>query len=192
MADGLISSSSSNSANSLIGQNMKTGASFQALGALGNIMGSHVEYNLLKRETAQLGIEASSVELQAMQEANMLREQFLESIGNYTYGAAQRGVSVGSENVKANIESSAISLGRDIQKKTKSAELKANALRAQRKILNARGKHNLTQSYISGLTSLGMAGMNWQTGNALMGENMAGQSSGWNPATSAPSMKPGR
>ena len=103
-------------------------------------VGSIIDYSALKGELSNYRIQADQIELQAKQRANQLREQFLGAVGSYTANASQRGISVASGNVRQNIESSAMSLGKDIQRQDKNARMQAQTLRQQAKVYQKQGK----------------------------------------------------
>ena len=118
-------------------------AKFEAgASAFSSAMGGIQNYNLTLASNKSLRVEASQVELQSKEKANQLRQQFLGAVGNYTFQAGQRGVSVKSGSVQSNIMESSANLGKDIAKQEKTAELQASALRGQAKInkIAARGK----------------------------------------------------
>jgi hypothetical protein len=60
----------------------------------------------------------------------MLRKKFLAMVGNATYSAAARGVSVDSGSVRANLERSSEELGKDIATIDRNAAMKAKSLRS--------------------------------------------------------------
>lgn len=118
------------------------------------IAGGIINYGALRTDASQLKTEAASIELQAKERANLIREQFIEAMGAYQMNAAQRGVSVGSMSVRDNIENSAVNLGKDIAKAERNATMQANALRAQAKIAKIRGKYSMISDIASGIGSL--------------------------------------
>ena len=98
----------------------------------------------------------------------MLREQFIGAIGSYQMNAAQRGVSVGSGSVRDNIESSAMSLGNDINTLKKSAQLQADAIRTQAKVAKWQGKSALVSGVLSGISQAFGAYSNYEKGSKLL------------------------
>ena len=138
-------------------------------GGFAQIVGSSINYSLLKTDLKQLETSAQNIELQAQERANQLRQQFISSIGSYQFGAAQRGVSVGSGSVLSNLESSAMNVGLDVQKAKKNASLQASALRTQAKIAKSRGKFQHTQNVIGGLSSIGSGAMDIYKGGSING-----------------------
>lgn len=139
--------------------------------AFAEMAGSYLNYSALRTEAMQLGVQASNIELQAQQQANMLREQFISNVGTYQYGAARRGISVGSGSVRSNVESSAMNMGEDIRRAGKNAQMKASALRSQERIMKGRAKAQLISGIASGVSS--MAGSVASYG---VGANLAGGS----------------
>lgn len=146
-------------------------------GAFAQMASSQMDYSALQTNAYALQVQANSIELQAKQRANMLREQFVSAIGSYQFGAANRGVSVGSGSVRQNIESSAISLGKDIQSQQKVAQMQANALRSQASIAKMQAKSARVSGILSGISSLSSAVLSYATGQQLgkMAENKGTQ-----------------
>lgn len=122
-------------------------------GDFSNIVGSFIDYNALKMDLKNYGLQAQNVELAAKQQANQIRQQYLQTAANYSYNAARRGISVNSASVRSNLEGSAEAMGRDIQRLDQNAHLEANALRTKAKIAKIYGKaeHNrqLTDSLVN-------------------------------------------
>lgn len=128
----------------LLGQSQESYAlsGFQkTAGGYAQLVGAKLNWKALKTELHQFELNAQNIELQAQERANQLREQFISNVGNYQFGAAQRGISVGSGSVMQNIESSAMSLGSDIAKQQKIASIKASSLRTQEEIARMRGRY---------------------------------------------------
>lgn len=141
---------------------MTTGA-----GSFAQMAGAALDYSLLKADAGNLYVQANQIELQAQQRANMLREQFLSSIGTYQYGAAQRNISVGSGSVVGNIERSAGKLGEDITTMQKSAGLEARALRSQATNMRKTAKANAVSSMLGAVGSLAGAVGSFTMGYSL-------------------------
>lgn len=152
---------------SIAGEQYKLSSLTAGASAFAQMAGSYLDYSALQTNAYALKAQASNIELQAQQRANMLREQFISSIGSYQFGAAQRGVSVGSGSVVQNIESSAGDLGKDIQKEKKVAQMRANALRGQAKIQKMQAKSGLVSSILSGVGSLAGAVGTYAVGSEL-------------------------
>ena len=135
-------------------------------GGYAQLVGAKLNWNALKTELTQYELSAQNIELQAQERANQLREQFISNVGNYQFGAAQRGVSVGSGSVRQNLESSAMSLGSDIAKQQKIADVKASSLRTQSEIARIRGRFQYGQqkatafgNMTSGIMDIAKGGM---------------------------------
>lgn len=139
---------------SLAGENYKMGGITGFGSAFASMAGSMLNYQALKTEAMQLGVQASNIELQAQQQANALREQFISNVGTYQYGAARRGVSVGSGSVRSNIESSAMNVGEDIRRAGKNASMQASALRTQAKIARKRASAQRFSSIMGGISGM--------------------------------------
>lgn len=135
--------------NSKNSQNALYGAS-----ALANIVGSTINYNLLKSQNASLGIQASQVELSALEQVNEMRQQFNENIGKVQYNATQRGIKTSSGSVQENLEHSAKNFGEDVQTIQKNAERQATVLRGQQAVNNKIARANMWGSISSSLFSL--------------------------------------
>ena len=152
----------------LAGENYKTSAGYSAAGAFADMIGAQLNYSALKTEYGQLKVQASNIELQAKQQANILRDQFLNSVGSYQFGAAQRGISVGSGSVQQNIMSSSENLGRDIQRIQQNANMQASALRTQAQIMKNRATLNRNLSLVKGATSLLGSYSTYQKGSDIL------------------------
>jgi hypothetical protein len=127
--------------------NEKNAAISGIASSFSSLAGSFIDYASLRSDIANLRVNAGQVELQAKQKANQLREEFIKSMGTYTYSAAKRGVAVSSASVQSNLQNSASALGKDIQRLEQNASLQAGALRAQAKI----AKHNAKAQMFSGI-----------------------------------------
>lgn len=138
------------------GKYQKSQGALTMAGGFANLAGSIIDYSALKGELTNYKIQANQVELQAKQRANQLREQFLGAVGQYTYGASARGISVKSGSVRQNIESSAMSLGKDIQRQEENARMKATVLRGQAKVLKHRGKSQMYANISKSAIQMGM------------------------------------
>lgn len=138
--NGLLSTISGDDINSYVGaQTMASGFASMAnayinYGALRTAAGNY------KIQATDKFIEADQVELQAQEQANSLRKEFIGAIGNATYNAAARGVKVSSANLQQNIERSAGEMDEDIRKTKKSAGMQADTLRMQGQSLRTQAK----------------------------------------------------
>lgn len=126
-----------------------------------NMAGSFIDYAALRTDARNLNIQAGNVELQAKQRANQLRQQFIESAGNYMFGAAQRGIAVQSGSVQANLQRSSEALGKDIQTMQQNASMQAGALRTQAKIAKIKARAGLVSGVAQGISgaALNTAGL---------------------------------
>ena len=152
----------------LAGKEYKWSSYAGAASAFAQMAGASMNYQALQTNASALKVQANNIELQAQQRANMLREQFISSIGSYQMSAAQRGVSVGSGSVRNNIESSSASLGNDINTLKKSAQLQANALRTQAKVSKMQGKSALVSGMLGGVSQAIGAYSNYKIGSKLL------------------------
>lgn len=145
--------------------------------AFAQIAGGYLDYSALRTNAAALKVQANSIELQAKQRANMLREQFIGAIGSYQFSAANRGVSVGSGSVRQNIESSSISIGKDIQNAKKVAAMQASALRTQAKVAKIQSRTAMVTGILGGISATAGAIGNYAIGAKLgdMAKSNAGQ-----------------
>ena len=110
-------------------------------------MGAILDYSALKQDLknynlhikgTELGMQ--SVELQATQMANKLRQQYIEQAGNYAYNAARRGVAVSSGSVQSNLRRTAEEMGKDVQNINREAEIEKKNLQMQKVALQAEKK----------------------------------------------------
>ena len=135
--------------------------------AFAQMAGGYMDYRALQTNAYALKVQANDIELQAKQRANYLREQFIGSIGSYQFSAANRGVSVGSGSVQQNIESSAIGLGKDMQKAQKVAQMQASALRTQSKLAKMQAKTQMVTGILGGISSVAGAVGSYAKGSYL-------------------------
>lgn len=138
----------------LAGEHYKTAGLYGGASAFAEMANAQLNYSALKAEYSQLNVQASNIELQAKQQANILREQFLNSVGTYQFGAAARNVSVGSGSVQQNIMRSSENLGRDVQRVQQNANMQASALRTQAQMMKNRATLKRNLSLVKGATSL--------------------------------------
>ena len=124
-------------------------------GDFSNIVGSFIDYSVLKRDLRNYYIQADNVQLQAKQQANQIREQYIQAASNYAYSAARRGVDVNSANVRQNLEGSAEAMGKDIQRLEENAYVKASSLRNQAKVEKAYAKAALVRNVTGSIMSMG-------------------------------------
>lgn len=169
----------------LAGTQYKRSAVASGAGAFSDLMGSYLDYTALNTSAGALKTQASNIELQAKQQANMLREQFISAVGSYQFMAANRGVAVGSGSVRANIENSAIAMGQDIQRAQKVASMKASALRTQAKMQRDQAKHGMISSILGTIGTLAGAYGNFQTGAELSSLSGVGGASSLEQAQTA-------
>lgn len=122
-------------------------AGTSAASGFAQLANASLNYDALNIQSDLTDIQAASVEVQALEKANMLRKSFLEASGNVIAGAAQRGIKTTSANVMDNLEGSAAAIGRDIQKLHKNAALQADVLRTQAKM----NRRSAQASLVSGV-----------------------------------------
>ena len=121
-----------------------------------SLANAYIDYNALRVQSGNLNIQADEVELQAQQQANALRKQFIGAIGNATYSAAARGVKVTSANLQQNIERSAGEMDEDIRKAKKSASMKAGSLRTQAKMAKVGAKTALVSGILGSVSDMAL------------------------------------
>ena len=122
-----------------------------------SMAGSFIDYAALRTDAGNLNIQAGNVELQAKQRANQLRQQFIDASGAYMFGAAQRGISVKSGSVQANLQRSSEALGKDVQIMEQNAAMQAGALRTQAKIAKAKARAGLVSGIASGVGNIALS-----------------------------------
>jgi hypothetical protein len=106
-----------------------------------------INYNMLKDISSYQELEAQSLELKVEEEVNLLRENFIQSVGTYQTNTAKRGFKVGEGSSAQNVEMSAQNLGKDIQKAKTSVDLKAEQLRrSSRKYNDSANSYNVLDS----------------------------------------------
>ena len=191
--NGLLSNISGDDINSYVGaQTMASGFASMA--------NAYVNYGTLRTAAGNYKIqatdkflEAEQVELQAQEQANALRKEFISAIGNAQYNAAARGVKVSSANLQQNIENSAGEMYEDIRKAKKSASMRADTLRMQGRALQTQArmtrqgaKSALVSGVLGGISDLALGYGIYNSGAV---ENMGGTKSGKVPV---PTRKPTR
>lgn len=163
--------------------NKYAGAQTMASG-FASLANSYINYQALKTEAGNLNIQArdaflqaDQVELQAQEQANSLRKQFINAIGNATYNAAARGVKVTSANVQQNIERSAGEMDEDIRKSKKFAGMQVDNLRmkglnlsTQARIAKKAGKAKLVTGMLNGISDIAMGSSIYGGGVENMGQ----------------------
>lgn len=133
-------------------------AGTSAASGFAQIANASLNYSALNIQSDLTDIQAASVEVQALEKANLLRKSFLEASGNMIAGAAQRGIKATSANVMDNLEGSAAAVGRDIQKMGKNAVLQADVLRTQAKMNRRSAKASLVGGVLNSFSSFTSAG----------------------------------
>lgn len=131
-----------------------SGTSKSLAGDFSNIAGALINYSALKGDIRNYNIQANNVELAAKQQANQIRQQYIQAAANYSYNAARRGISVNSASVRSNLEGSAEAMGKDIQRLEQNAYLEANALRAKAKIAKTYGKAERNREITKSATNI--------------------------------------
>jgi hypothetical protein len=131
-----------------------SGTSKSLAGDFSNIAGALINYSALKGDLRNYNIQANNVELAAKQQANQIRQQYIQAAANYSYNAARRGISVNSASVRSNLEGSAEAMGKDIQRMEQNAYLEANALRAKAKIAKTYGKAERNREITKSATNI--------------------------------------
>lgn len=166
MANDLIEMADANQAQANKYYKIQYGAGLAS--SFSGMAGSIIDYSALRTDARNLNIQAGTVELQAKQRANQLRQQFIESAGAYMFGAAQRGIAVQSGSVQANLQRSSEALGKDIQTMQQNAALQAGAYRAQAKIAKIKARAGLVSGIANGIggIALNTAGLMGTGGSA--------------------------
>lgn len=110
-------------------------------------MGAILDYSALKQDLKNYDLQVKgtelatqSVENQALQIANKLRQQYIEDAGNYVYNAARRGVDVSSGSVQSNLRKTSEELGKNVQDINRNKEIEKKNLEMQKVALQAEKK----------------------------------------------------
>lgn len=88
-----------------------------------------------------LGLQAQTIESQAMEQINMEREKLNEAIGNKLFQTVNSGIKTSSGTIQTNIENSAKELGEDEQKAMRLARIKARQLEIQQQMQLEEARH---------------------------------------------------
>ena len=113
-----------------------------------------INYSSMKVEAGFMGNQADSIELQASEQANAIRDEFIGAVGNANYDAARRGVKVSSANVRDNINNSAASLDKDTRKLEENAASQARMVRMQAKLKKRQAKTAMFTGLMSGVSNI--------------------------------------
>ena len=123
--------------------------------AVASIVGSKINYDLMKVQNRNIGIQANQIELQAQQELNQYRQQFINNVSQLQYNATRRGIKQSSGSLQDNLEQSAKNLGEDFNTIKTNVELQANTLRSQQKINKRINKANLYSGIVGSILGSG-------------------------------------
>lgn len=121
--------------------------------ALSELANAGINYSLLEMREDQEENTAQSIELQAKEQANQIRELFNETVGNAVFASSRRGVKTGEGSIATNIEQSSADLGEDIKKTKENAAAKAARIRAQSKVNKRLGKVSVAQGLLGAASS---------------------------------------
>lgn len=178
----------------LISDELKSSGLKTMASSFADVANSYINYKALNVQAGTYKLQANAIELQAQQQANNLRQQFIGAVGNANYNAAARGVKVSSQNLQQNIERSAGDLDEDVRKMKKNAGMQADNLRTQAKITKRNAKATLVSGILNGVAGASEGYDTYSLGRKIGGsdtEDMSDYES-WNPAKSAPARKPKR
>ena len=133
----------------------------QGVQGLAQMASAYAGYTQGKISADFLRLQADQVGIQAEQQANMLREKLFGSISNAMAGYGARGVDVGSGSARTQAELALKEGGQDLQQLKRNAEMEANILRAQAKVMSAGSRSAMIGGMLSGVSNLafGAAGM---------------------------------
>jgi hypothetical protein len=95
----------------------------------------NINYDILNLQADYKDTQAEQQLARATQEANVLRKQFNQAAGAYTYSAARRNVKAGEGSAAENVEMSARDMGEDIYTMRRNAEFQAGQLRGEAEML---------------------------------------------------------
>jgi hypothetical protein len=95
----------------------------------------NINYDILNLQADAKDIQAEQQLARATQESNLLRKQFNQAAGAYTYGAARRNVKTGEGSAAENVEMSARDLGEDVYTLRRNADFQAQQLRGEAEML---------------------------------------------------------
>jgi len=134
----------------MLEEKQKDLAKFAVMSTAAEIGGLAIDYDMLKTQSLFKENQAQQIEIQAQEQANMLRESFNTMLGQETFTATRRGISTQSGSVRASKELSAKNVGEDIATTKASAKSKASALRSQARQDRKAGRNKAISGLISG------------------------------------------
>lgn len=126
----------------------------QGIQGLAQMGSAYAGYTQGKTQADFLRLQANQVGIQAEQNANMLREKLFGTISNAMAGYAARGVDVGSGSALRQAELTLKEGGQDLQQMKRNADMEANILNAQAKIMSAGSRSAMVGGMLSGLSSV--------------------------------------
>lgn len=138
-----------------------------AASAFSQAVGGMIDYQMLKTQNRFQENQAKTIEIQAQEVANQLREQFNQNVGVARFSAAQRGVKSTTGSTAQNIDRSAKNLQADIKQLKSNAAGRASTIRAQSSINRKIGRGQFVGSLL-GAASSGFSGyQSFQTARRL-------------------------
>lgn len=153
--------SGSQTNNQMVSQNNVNKA--QGLSELAGVLGGYMDYRTQRRMLGFANVKAKEIEVNALEQANQLRESFAQSLGNSQVEVARRGFKQNSGSVRAEREYSSINMGEDIAKMKKNAKSQATAIKAEANIK----KHALKSNFFNSMVVGGVkAGASFASGGA--------------------------
>lgn len=138
----------------MLSDQQKQTAMLGGMGSIASIGSMAINYDMLKTENLFKENQAKQIEIQAQEQANMLRENFNVMLGQEAVQTARRGITQSSGSVRAGKELSAKNIGEDISSMKKTAKAKSDKIRAEASISKRSGKAQMFSSVASGIGSL--------------------------------------
>lgn len=138
----------------LISYQLKSSGVKSMASGFADIANGYINYTALRTESGFLKNQADAVELAAKEQANNLRSEFIEAVGNANYDAARRGVKVTSANLWDNLERSSIDVNSDIRKSEENATSQARMMRMRAKNMNKSARTALVTGAMSGISNI--------------------------------------
>lgn len=138
----------------MLSDQQKQTAVLGGIGSVASIGSMAINYDMLKTENLFKENQAKQIEIQAQEQANMLRENFNVMLGQEAVQTARRGITQSSGSVRAGKELSAKNVGEDITKMKDTAKAKSGKIRAEASIAKRAGKAQMMSSISSGIGSL--------------------------------------
>jgi len=124
--------------------------------ALATLFQPDINYDKLVGNAKQAEQQADNIEAQAMEQADLMRQQLNEYLGDAVYTSARRGVKVNEGSAKDHVELSSKAMGEDESTMFKNADKKAEEYRTMADEYRKSAKAQQESTMIKNAITVGM------------------------------------